>query len=108
MDDRKSYDISSQENLNNVFVQVESKGWRRPQTLTLENLGGILNVKVSEQIFVERNVTSVEYVNQEESPELPPNTFKVNTRTHIAVDDNYLYVWIPSLNRWKRTLLGTW
>jgi hypothetical protein len=97
----------SAEELVGCYVPVDSKNWRRPRALTLESLAGVLNVKVNEDI-VDRNVTSVEYVNQESNPELPPNTFKINTRTHIAVDDNYLYVWVPSLNRWKRIILSSW
>jgi hypothetical protein len=89
-------------------IQLDSKNWKRPRALTLEVLAGVLNVKVSDEVIYERNVTSVEYVNQEGNPEIPPNTFRVNTRTHIAVDDNYLYVWVPSLNRWKRLILSSW
>jgi len=108
MDDRKPYEISEGVNLADIFIEIESKSWRRPRTLTIQNLGGVLSVKLNEEALAERNVTSVEYVNQEENPELPPDTFRVNTRTHIAVDDNYIYVWVPSLKRWKRALLSTW
>jgi hypothetical protein len=92
--------------LENTYIELESKSWKRHRMLSLENLQGVLEVKV--QDISDRNVTSVEYVNQEEFPELPPNTFNVNTKTHIAVDENYLYVWVPSLKRWKRTLLSNW
>lgn len=90
-----------------TFVTIDAGGWKRPYALSLENLKGVLKVNVNEDLE-ERNVTSVEYKGQEENPLLPPNTLRVNTRTHIAVDDNYLYVWIPSLKRWKRTLLSGW
>jgi len=93
-------------NLTGTFIEIESKNWKRSRMLSLENLGGLLEVKV--QDISDRNVTSVEFTNQEEFPQLPPNAKKVNTRTHIAVDENYLYVWVPSLNRWKRTMLSFW
>jgi hypothetical protein len=108
MDDRRPHEFSPEESLGDIFFSIESKNWRRPRTLTLQNLGGALSVQISEEVLAERNVTSVEYVNQESNPDLPPNTFRVNTRTHIAVDDNYIYVWVPSLNRWKRALLSIW
>ncbi len=108
MDDRRPHEFSPEESLGDIFFPVESKNWRRPRTLTLQNLGGILSIKLSEEVLAERNVTAVQYVNQEENPELPPNTFAINTRTHIAVDDNYIYVWVPSLNRWKRAMLSIW
>jgi len=94
-------------NLSSLFVTLDSKNWKRPRTLSLENLGGVLNIKFEEDLS-ERNVTSVEFINQDEFPTLPPNTFKVNTRTHIAVDENYLYVWVTSLNKWKRIILSSW
>lgn len=93
--------------LGSVFVPLDTKNWKRPRILSVENLGGVLNIKISEELN-ERNVTSVEFVNQNEEPELPPNTFKINTRTHIAIDENYMYVWVPSQNRWKRSILSVW
>jgi hypothetical protein len=92
--------------LTNTFIEIESKSWKRSRMLSLENLNGVLNIKIAD--VTDRNVTSVDFVNQEEFPELPPNTFPLNTRTHIAVDDNYLYVWVPSSGRWKRTMLSSW
>lgn len=93
-------------NLENTFVEIESKSWKRSRMLSLEILGGILNIKTKD--FSDRNITALKYVNQEENPHLPPKTFKVDIKTHIAVDENYLYVWIHSLKRWKRILLSDW
>ena len=90
--------------LASVYVPLDSNGWKRQRIITLENLSGYISVKVHDDL----NVSAVEYVNQADSPETPPNTFRVNTRAHIAIDDNYLYVWIPSQNRWKRSLLAEW
>jgi uncharacterized protein YuzE len=94
----------SPEELAGTFISIDSKNWRRPRAVTLDGLSEVLNIKVGE----DKNVTAVEYVHQDDNPEIPPNTIKVDTKTHIAVDDNYLYVWVPSLNRWKRMLLSTW
>jgi len=93
-------------NLEDTYVQLESRSWKRPRMLSLENLNGVLSIKVAD--FADRNVTAVEFVNQNEYPDVPPNSFNVNTRTHIAVDDNYIYVWVPTAKRWKRALLSSW
>lgn len=97
--------ISSEEfDLSSIYIPIDSKNWKRPRALSLENLNGVLNIKV----VGEESVTSVEYINQEENPKLPPETFRVNTKTHIAVDENYIYVWVPSVSRWKRSILSQW
>lgn len=92
------------DDISNILVSIDSVSWKRPRILTLENLAGYLNVKVEGDI----NVTAVDYVDQGKIPELPPNTFPVNSRAYIAIDDNYLYVWVESQNRWKRTILSEW
>ena len=109
MNDKRPYQYelnppSSKIDLQNVYVPIDSGAWKRPRAITVENLAGYLTVEVADDL----NVSAVEYVNQADSPETPPNTFRVNTRAHIAIDDNYLYVWIPSQNRWKRSLLAEW
>jgi len=107
MDKRKfRYGKTTEQSLDlqKVYVHIDSDNWKRTSLLSLESLAGHLSIKVNDNL----NVTSVNYVNQGENPELPPNTFRVNTRAHIAIDDNYLYVWVPSLKRWKRIILSSW
>jgi len=111
MEERRLYTyekIKSDFQLNgNAYLALDSEGWKRPRVTTLENLNGFINIKITEDIK-EKNVTSVEYFDQNINPTIPPNTYKVNLKTHIAVDNNYLYVWVPKLNRWKRMLLSEW
>ena len=99
--------------LSNVCIPVDSPNWKRARAasildivkvLSLNNSGGTVTVEVDKDI----NVSSVDYVNQFDSPERPPDTLSVNTRAHIAIDDNYLYVWVPALKRWKRSVLTEW
>lgn len=103
----KGFRIADNPNPVKTFTLIDSTDFKKPCIISLENLAGVLTIKVSDD-FKDLNVVAVNYENQEESPENPPNTFRVDTRTHIAVDNNYLYVWIPSLKRWKRTILSTW
>ena len=109
MTDKRPYKLEKLSPLSkidprNVYVPVESPGWKRPRILTIENLAGYLTVEVADDL----NVSAVDYVNQSDEPQRPPDTSRVNTRAHIAIDDNYLYVWVPSQKRWKRSLLSEW
>lgn len=90
-----------------VFIPLDTGIWKRPRILTLEKVGEVLQIKINDSI-IERNVTSVESSDQEEHPTLPPNGIPVMEKTFISVDENYLYVWIPTLKKWKRTLLSSW
>lgn len=101
------HNIVADDDLGSIFLTVESKSWKRPKPLTLENLGGVLNVKLNEDIS-EKNVTAIKYAEQEDHPEMPPNTHEIDNKTYIAIDENYLYVWISSLKKWKRALISTW
>lgn len=90
-----------------TFIKVDGTSFRRPSSITLENVGKELKIRIEEDLS-ERNLTSVEFTNQNENPKLPPNSLPVVPKTHIAVDENYLYVWIPKISRWKRLLLSDW
>lgn len=94
-------------NLEDTYININSKYWKEPKTLSLDNIGGLLSVNISEELN-QKNVTCVEYSNQDKNPELPPETYNVDIKTHIAIDDNYLYVWIKSLKKWKRIILSNW
>jgi len=91
----------------NSYVLVDNSGFQAPHVISIENIGKAIQLKIHDD-FSKRNVTSFEVSGQEENPTLPPDTFSVASRTQIAVDDNYLYVWIPKLARWKRLLLSEW
>lgn len=93
--------------LENTFLILDSKGWRKPAILSLDRLGNGLQLQLDRDL-VKRNVTSVEFINQNEIIDLPPESLPVNARTHIAVDENYLYVWVPQSKRWKRLPLSIW
>jgi len=99
--------ITPESDLSGIQFETTSRAWKRPKMLSLENLKGVLSVVVTDEILSERNVTSLE-PGQEQDPTAPPNTFKVSNRAHISIDDNYIYVWVPSKNVWKRALLSTW
>ncbi len=110
MSEERLYRKPFLENLNphDTYIKVDSVSFRRPSVISLDKVGDILKVVIEDKLLEERNITSVEFADQDSKPELPPDTIKISPRTHIAVDENYLYVWIPSLSRWKRMMLSDW
>ena len=94
-------------NPSNTFVKVDSQEFNRPVTLSLEKIGEILKVKsVIDLSYI--NVSSVKFSGQDKTPAIPPNTLPISSRTHISVDENYLYVWVPQSSLWKRIILSEW
>jgi hypothetical protein len=91
----------------NTFLLIDSKAWRKPGIISVEKLGNVFQIQINEDIL-KKNVTAVAFSNQDEMPELPPDTLAVNPQTHICVDENYLYVWVPQSKRWKRLPLSIW
>ena len=100
-------ELNINEESNDVYVPVDSKKWRGHKSMTIEKLGDMLQVKVNDNLEG-MNVTSVLSSDQENNPTVPPNGLPNMQKTYISVDENYLYVWIPSLKKWKRTLLSNW
>jgi hypothetical protein len=92
--------------LKNTVMKLDNGLWKVPLTISLERLGKELKVNIEEDIS-ERNVSSIEENKNEKQPFIPPVTNPVQ-KTYITIDENYLYVWIPSQKRWKRALLSEW
>lgn len=74
----------------NVFITVESPIWRQPNKIDVEALGEILEI----------NIGIVDFIDQDVSINRPPDTYPINSKLEIAVDKNFLYVWVK--DRWKR------
>lgn len=120
---------------SNVFVEVHSHNWKSPSKISLEDLlkntspvvplefkkydissdidnntliidKKTLKIKVNSQLLITPSVHSDLYSNQSMNYNLPPINASVFSGVHLAVDENYLYIWIN--NRWKRCLLSTW
>ena len=94
-----------------TFVQIDIELFRKPYIISLENIGNSLKLKFNNDInkFInERNVISVEYVDQAFNKELMPLNTPISKKTYISIDENYIYVWIPKLEKWKRVLLSDW
>jgi len=91
--------------INPVFL-IDSKSLKQPSGLKYTDLKEILLQDIS--INTNNNINIVKYENQSENPEIPPGSTKINIPLNMAIDKNYLYIWIEDEKRWKRILLSNW
>jgi len=85
-----------------VFITVNSPTWRQPQELDIKALGELLDLNISDVVV---NISAVEFEDQDTSINRPPNTYPIDTDIKMAMDKNFLYVWVNG--RWKRIPLST-
>lgn len=90
-----------------AFVPIDSGGWRKPYIISVERIGKAIQLKIDEDA-ASKNVTAVKYSDMNNVPDLSPESLPVDAKTHLAVDENYLYVWVPQVKRWKRMPLTEW
>jgi hypothetical protein len=96
-----------QSNLEKTFIPVDCGDWRKPYILSLQKLGDRLQIKIEEDLK-SLNVTSLKIEDQEFVPTRSPESLPITDRSHLAVDENYLYIWVPQSERWKRIPLSIW
>ena len=90
-----------------TFIQIDSADFRKPISISLERIGNVLQLKVEDDLEI-RNVSSVKCLNLENEPNLNPEKIEISPMTNIAVDENYLYIWVEKISKWKRILLSDW
>lgn len=93
--------------IDNAFIPIDSVDWRKPYVITVERLGNEIQLKLDEDA-AKRNVTAVKYSGQDLVPDLSPESLPIDSRTHLSVDENYLYVYVPQVQKWKRLPLSEW
>ena len=99
--------ISSGLNLDKTFVLADSTDFKKPSTISLEVIGDSLQLKIDDDI-TSKNISAVDPIELETKPSSNPGTLPISPKTHISVDENYVYFWIPKLKKWKRILLSDW
>lgn len=90
-----------------TFIKVDSTAFKRPVAISASDLGKILRIDNSVDL-TDKNVSAVKFSGQDADPNLPPEEIEITDRINIAIDDNYLYIWVPSLGKWKRVMLSDW
>ena len=103
----KGYKVVEGLDITKSFVLVDSVDFKKPCTITIEKIGQSIEIQLNEDI-AGKNVYSMVFSEQESNPQLPPDTLPISAKTHISVDENYLYVWVPQSSRWKRIPLSEW
>ena len=93
--------------IDNTYVQVDSGDWRKPYIISIENIGNKISLKLNKDLSG-LNVTSSKFEDQNLVVNRSPESLPITNKAFLAVDDNYLYVWIENLGRWKRVALTEW
>lgn len=86
--------------INKSYVEIDGIGWRTPSHISVKGIMDFMQLDIPDGT----NVKLVAFVNQDISINTPPNTYPIEKDLQLAVDDNFLYVWIK--NRWKRVPLS--
>lgn len=94
-------------NTARTFIKLESADFKRPVAISASDLSKVLLGEVNVDM-ARKNVSAVEFNGQDVDPEKKPEDIKVEDQINIAIDNSYLYIWIPTLKRWKRIMLGDW
>jgi hypothetical protein len=98
-------------NPENTFINIDSEDFREPYTISVENLGNSIDIKLNSNLFKslnEKNVSAINYIGQSDNKTMYPNLGEYSQKTFISVDENYLYVWLEKSKKWKRVLLTDW
>jgi len=108
----KFYRNQSATDLTNAVLILDSTSWKTPQIISIEKFGEKIKVVVDDsylqKLSIEQSLVIQKYNNQEIAPTLPPDLNIKVQKTYMASDENYLYVWIESLSKWKRIALSEW
>lgn len=94
-------------NPERAYLRVEGIDFKRPVAISASDLSKVLLGEVNEDM-TRKNVSGVEFSGQDEDPKKKPEEISVSDQINIAIDDSYLYIWVPSLKKWKRIMLGDW
>jgi len=86
--------------INNTFLEADGVGWRAPMHMSIKDIMDQMQLDIPE----EANVRLVTFEDQDTSINRPPNTYPLDHSLNLAVDENFLYVWINE--RWKRIPLS--
>ena len=86
-------------NIDTTFLEVNANEWRQPQYIKLRAVLDAMDLTIPEA----PNVRLVTFDDQDVSINRPPNTYPIDHPLNLAVDENFLYVWINE--RWKRVPL---
>jgi len=91
----------------NAYLKIDSINFKRPMKISVMDFGKILDLGINADM-ASKNVSAKMFLGQDEDPNKPPDDIETCDSVNIAIDDNYLYIWVPSSKKWKRIMLGDW
>jgi hypothetical protein len=94
-------------NPDRTFIKIDGIDFKRPVAISASDLSKVLLSEIDEDM-TRKNVSGVEFNGQDEDPTKEPEKISISDQINIAIDDSYLYIWVPSLKKWKRIMLGDW
>lgn len=103
----KKHRVVSDLDPSKTFVLVDSTDFKKPVTISIEKIGDALQLKLNEDLEW-RNISVVQPDRLEKHPRSNPTAIPISPKTHISVDENYLYVFVPQSKKWKRIPLSDW
>lgn len=92
----------------NSYILIDSPSFLNPCSISIENIGKSINLKLQDDVLKQMNVSSLDISDHETNPHISPDSCNLSAKTLISVDENYLYVWISKLSKWKRIPLSDW
>jgi len=99
--------VSSDIDLNKAVIFVDSVDFKKPSTISLETVGNALQLKIDDDIN-SKNICAVDSSDLDKNPTTIPAGLLLSKKTHISVDENYVYFWIAKIGKWKRIPLSDW
>jgi hypothetical protein len=95
-----------------AVIPIDSTSWNGTRIITVATLGNHIKLMIGTEflkdIQFEQNVVIQKYTNQANEPSIGPSKDIPFQKTFMATDENWLYVWIESIKKWKRTPLSDW
>lgn len=90
-----------------TYILVDKGNWKKERSISISQLKNSIGIDLENDIK-EKNVTNIKPLDFEKDPQISPKSHHELQPTYISVDENYLYVWIPQIQKWKRILMSEW
>jgi len=98
--------------ITNSVIALDSTNWNTTKVISIENLGKELKLVIDnenlKELKISQDLIVQNYNNQESFPNTAPMPDIPVRKTFMATDENLLYIWIPTVKRWKRIPLSDW
>jgi len=94
-------------NPDTTFIKVDSNDFKRPMAISATGLGKILNLRLDADLD-SKNVSGLQFKGQDQDPRMNPEQIPIDNKVFIAIDENFLYIWVSIVKKWKRIPLGDW